>query len=98
MATQNYAAAHLAQIDERYSMEAVTGGVINKSGIRLDFNGKNSVTIYTVDTVSQVNYTRSGTNRFGALTELGTSTQTFTLSQDKAFTFTVDRGRSEERR
>src|SRR3990167_5759274 len=93
---QNYAAAHLAQIDERYNMDAVTGDVINKSGIRLDFNGKNSVTIYTVDTVSQVNYTRTGTDRFGALTELGTSTQTFTLSQDKAFTFTVDRGNLED--
>ncbi|MDZ4205625.1 MAG: hypothetical protein U1C12_00185 [Patescibacteria group bacterium] len=93
---QNYAAAHLAQIDERYSIDAVTGEVINKSGIRLDFNGKNSVTIYNVDTVSQVNYLRSGTNRFGALTELGTATQTFTLSQDKAFTFSVDRGNLED--
>lgn len=89
---QNYASAHLSQIDEHYSLDALTGAVINKSGIRLDFNGKNSVTIYTVDTVSQVDYIRSGTNRFGALTELGTGTQTFTLSQDKAFTFTVDRG------
>jgi len=54
------------------------------------------VTIYTVDTVAEVNYTRSGSNRFGALTELGTGTQTFTLSQDKAFTFTVDRGNLED--
>ena len=93
---QNYASAHLAQIDEHYTLDALTGSVINKSGIRLDFNGKNSVTIYTVDTVSQVDYVRSGSNRFGALTELGTGTQTFTLSQDKAFTFTVDRGNLED--
>lgn len=65
-------------------------------GMRLDFNGRNSVTIYNVDTVTENDYVRSGANRFGALVELGTGTQTFTLSQDKAFTFTVDRGNLED--
>lgn len=88
---QNYASAHLDKLDERFSLESKTDIIINK-GIRLDFNGKNSVTIYNVDTVAEGDYVRSGTNRFGALVELGTGTQTFTLSQDKAFTFTVDRG------
>jgi hypothetical protein len=93
---QNYASAHLATIDERFALEAKTGGIVNKGGVRLDFNGKNSVTIYTVDVVAETNYIRSGSNRFGALVELGTGTQTFTLSQDKAFTFTVDRGNLED--
>jgi hypothetical protein len=73
-----------------------TEGVVNKGGVRLEFNGKNSVTIYTVNVVSEVNYVRSGSNRFGALNELGTGTQTFTLSQDKSFTFSVDRGNLED--
>jgi hypothetical protein len=88
---QNYAASHLKTLDERFYTESKTDVIVNK-GIRLDFNGKNSVTIYNVDTVAENDYTRSGTNRFGALVELGTGTQTFTLSQDKSFTFTVDRG------
>lgn len=96
MAGQNYASATLAVIDERLALEAKTGDVVNKGGVRLDFNGKNSVTIYTVNTVSEVNYVRSGSNRFGALNELGTGTQTFTLSQDKSFTFSVDRGNLED--
>src|ERR1044071_3654264 len=96
MASQNYASAVLAEIDERLSLESKTDIVVNKGGVRLDFNGKNSVTIYTVNTVSEVNYVRSGRDRFGALTELGTGTQTFTLSQDKAFTFSVDRGNLED--
>lgn len=96
MATQNYAAAHLSAIDERFTLEAKTAPVVNKGGVRLDFNGKNSVTIYTVDVVAENDYIRSGTNRFGALVELGTGTQTFTLSQDKSFTFTVDRGNLED--
>ena len=93
---QNYASAHLAQIDERFALDGKTAAVINKGGVRLDFNGKNSVTIYTVDVVAENNYTRSGSNRFGSLVELGTGTQTFTLSQDKSFTFTVDRGNLED--
>jgi hypothetical protein len=92
---QNYGAAHLKVLDERFFTESKTDLIVNK-GIRLDFNGKNSVTIYDVDTVAEGNYTRSGTNRFGALVELGTGTQTFTLSQDKSFTFTVDRGNLED--
>jgi len=93
---QNYASAVLSQIDEKLSLESKTDSIVNKGGVRLDFNGKNSVTIYTVNTVSEVNYVRNGTNRFGTLTELGTGTQTFTLSQDKSFSFSVDRGNLED--
>lgn len=93
---QNYASATLDVIDERLHLATKTEGIVNKGGVRLDFNGKNSVTIYTVNVVSEVNYVRSGTNRFGTLNELGTGTQTFTLSQDKSFTFSVDRGNLED--
>lgn len=92
---QNYGAAHLKVLDERVSLESKTKGRF-ANDIRLDFNGKNSVTIYHVHTVAESDYVRSGTNRFGALVELGTGTQTLTLSQDKAFTFTIDRGNYED--
>lgn len=95
MASQNYAAAHLDKIDERFALDSKTSDIINK-GIRLDFNGRNSVTIYNVNVVAETDYVRSGANRFGALVELGTGVQTFTLSQDKSFTFTVDRGNLED--
>lgn len=92
---QYYASATLKKLDERFYVDSQTSDVVNK-GMRLDFNGKNSVTIYNVDTVAENDYIRSGTNRFGALIELGTGQQTFVLSQDKAFTFTVDRGNLED--
>ncbi len=95
MATQNYASAYLDVIDERYFLNAKTDVIINK-GVRLDFNGRQSVTIYNINVVAEQDYVRSGTNRFGALVELGDGTETFTLSQDKAFTFTVDRGNLED--
>lgn len=92
---QNYAASHLNVLDERFALDSKTDIIVNK-GIRLDFNGKNSVTIYNVDVVAETDYIRSGANRFGALVELGTGTQTFVLSQDKSFTFTIDRGNLED--
>lgn len=95
MASQNYAASHLAVIDERFALDSKTADIIN-NGIKLDFSGRNTVTIYNVNTVTETDYIRSGANRFGALVELGTGTQTFVLSQDKGFTFTVDRGNLED--
>lgn len=91
MPVMTFAASHLKVIDEKYFTKAKTDLVINK-GIRLDFDGKRSVTIYNFSTVSEVDYVRDGANRFGQLVELGLGTQTFTLSQDKAFTYTIDRG------
>lgn len=95
MAGQNYAAAHLAVIDERIKKESVTMGKFGND-IRLEFNGRNAVTIYNVGTVAENDYVRSGANRYGALVELATGTQTLTLSQDKSFTFTVDKGNYED--
>ena len=90
---QNYAAAHLKVVDERVYLDSLTMDAF-KNDIRLDFNGKNSVTIYNVNTVSEVDYNRAEVNgsRFGQLTEVGTGTQTLTLTQDKAFNAAIDRG------
>lgn len=93
---QNYASAHLKAVDERVYLESLTMDVFSQKSIRLDFNGKNSVTIYNVDTVAESDYVRSGFSRFGALVELGTGTQTMTLSQDKSFNFSIDRGNYED--
>ena len=95
MATQNYAAKTLALIDERFALEAKTEMLVN-NGILLDFSGVNSVTIYNINTVAENDYVRTGTNRFGALVELGDGVETFVFSQDKSFTFTVDRGNLED--
>lgn len=92
---QNYASKYEKTIDEVFRLKSVTTGIINK-GIRLDYQGVNAVSIYGVATVAETNYTRSGANRFGSLAELDTTKQTFTLSQDKSFTYTIDRGNYED--
>jgi len=94
---QNYSAAHLKIVDERVYLESLTMDAF-KNDIRLEFNGKNSVTIYNVNTVAEVDYNRGEVNgsRFGQLTEVGTGTQTMVLSQDKAFNAAIDRGNYED--
>lgn len=92
---QNYASAYKKVIDEVFSLKSKTEGIINK-GITLDYLGVNAVSIYGVGTVAEGNYVRSGSNRFGSLAELDTTKQTFTLSQDKSFTYSIDRGNFED--
>ena len=92
---QNYASEDLAVIDERFYTESKTSMIVN-NGLTMSFEGINTVTIYNVGVVSEVDYIRNGENRFGPLVELGTGVQSFVLSQDKAFTFTVDRGNLED--
>lgn len=94
--SQNYGAAHLKVIDERVYLDSLTMGVFDSGDVRLEFNGKNSITIYNVNTVAENDYMRSGLSRFGTLVELGTGTQTMTLSQDKSFNFSIDRGNYED--
>ena len=92
---QNYASKYQKTIDEVFRLNSVTDIVINK-GIRLDYEGVNTVTIYGVSTVAETGYVRSGSNRFGSLIELDTTKQTFTLTQDRAFTYSIDRGNYED--
>ena len=92
---QNYASEDLAVIDERFYTESKTSMIVN-NGLTMTFEGVNTVTIYNVGVVSEVDYIRNGENRFGPLVELGTGVKSFDLSQDKAFTFTVDRGNLED--
>lgn len=92
---QNYASEDLAVLDERFYTESKTSMIIN-NGLTMTFNGVAGVTIYNVDVVAEQDYIRNGANRFGPLVELGNGVQEFVMSQDKAFTFTVDRGNLED--
>ncbi len=96
MATVNFAAADLGVVDEEYFLQAKTELIVNKGDIRLDFAGKQTVSIYSLETVAENNYVRSGDNRFGVAIELADSQQDFTLSQDKSTNQTIDRGNLED--
>lgn len=92
---QNYSTEVLALIDERFYLESKTKSIIN-NGIKFKFTGVNTVTIYDIDVVPENDYRRSGTMRYGELVELGNGVQDFILSQDKAFSISIDRGNRED--
>lgn len=89
MGAINLASKYEKKVAERFSIGSITD---KYAGHDYDFVGVNAINIYSVDVVSTTNYTRSGTSRFGSLTELGDTKQTLTLSLDKAFTFSIDAG------
>lgn len=77
-------------IDERFKKESITDAYAGK---KYDWDGAKTIKIYSVDKVALNDYNRSATsNRFGVPNELGDGLQTMTLTQDKAFTFTIDHG------
>lgn len=92
---QNYATEVLSEIDERFYLESKTNSIVN-NGVEFDFSGVNAVTIYNIDVVTENDYQRSGVMRYGQLVELGDGVQTLTLSQDKSFAISIDRGNRED--
>lgn len=81
------------KVAERFSLRSLTDAHAGKA---YDFSGVKSIKIYSVDAVDVGDYTRSGTNRFGTINELGDTLQEMTMTQDKAFTFSVDAGNAAE--
>lgn len=89
----NLASKYEKKVAERFSAKSKTDSYVGKD---YEFSGVKTIKVYSVDTVPLVDYTRSGTSRFGTLTELGDTVQELTLSQDKAFNFSIDAGNASE--
>lgn len=89
----NLAEKYSAQVDEKFTLESKTAGAFNTD---YDFVGVNVVNVYSIPTVEMVDYTKSGDNRYGTPSELQDTIQTLTLTQDKSFTFTIDRGNNDD--
>lgn len=83
-----YAAKYAAKVDERFALASKTAGAVNNE---FDWIGVETVKVYTIPTVELGDYALTGGNRYGTPAELQNTAQTMLLSQDKAFTFTIDR-------
>lgn len=90
---QNLAAKYSGKVAERFSLKSLTDIAFSKD---YDWNGVNSVNVYSVGTATMGNYTRSGDNRYGTITEVDTTLQTLTLARDRAFTKSIDRRNKDE--
>ncbi|MCD8381542.1 MAG: N4-gp56 family major capsid protein [Clostridiales bacterium] len=84
----NYASKYAEKIDERFALGSLTGGAVNQD---YDWIGVETVNVYSIPTVAMNDYTASGTNRYGDPSELENEVQEMQVSQDRAFTFTIDK-------
>lgn len=90
----NLTTKYSSLIDERFKQASLTESYAGK---KYDFDGTKSIKVYSIDNVALNDYNRSATaNRFGTPVELGDTIQTLTMSQDKSFTFTIDRGNASD--
>lgn len=85
----NLAGKYAKKVDERFKLKSLTEAGINRD---YDWSGVSTISVYSIPTVAMNDYVRTGTNRYGAAAELGNSKQDMTLSKDRSFTFTIDRG------
>ena len=74
--------------------EVFTAGsfVKGKTSTTFDLTGVKTLKVYTPVTVPEVDYTREGMARYGAVTEMQDIVQELKMTQDKAFTLTIDKG------
>ena len=77
------------QIQTKFTQESLIKGVLDNS---YSFAGVKTVKISTPVTVPMVDYTRTGSNRYGTPTEMQDTVQELTLTQDKSFSVTIDKG------
>lgn len=85
----NLASKYSQNVDERFKLKSLTDAATHKD---YDWDGVNTVSIYSIATSAMNNYTRTGTNRYGTATELDDTVVQYTLTQDRSFTFTIDQG------
>lgn len=89
----NLATKYSKKVDEKFFKNRLTEPALNND---YDWKGVDTVEVYGVDVVSNVDYTRSGSDRYGTPSELGDTTQTLTLTQDRSATWTIDKGNYNE--
>ena len=89
----NLVTEYQKKIAERFTLGSLTD---EAAGHDYDFTGVKTIEIFSIDTVATVDYTRSGTTRYGNVTELGDTKQSMTLAVDKGFTFSIDAGNAAE--
>lgn len=83
----NYAEKYAGVVDERFKLGSLTSALINNN---FDWLGVKTVKVFTRNLATLGDYQTTGSNRYGTPDELGNTEQEMTITQDKAFTYTID--------
>ena len=84
----NLASRYSAKVDERFAVASQAALALNND---YRFAGVRTVNVYSIPVVPLNDYTRSGSSRYGAPTDLENSLQELTVTKDRAFSFIIDR-------
>lgn len=84
---------YLPYVDELFATESKTDRLTNHD---FTFDGAHSVRVRKVSTSAMNDYGRTGPaeglwSRYGAVSDLDSTTELFTLRKDRSFTFTIDK-------
>lgn len=87
----------LPYVDEMFSTEAKKSLVTNND---FAWTGAHTVKVYKISTATMNDYDREGTNegnsRYGTVASLNATTEEFTLTKDRSFTFAIDKMDNDE--
>lgn len=84
-------------VDEMFTIEAKKSLVTNND---FTWTGAHTVKVYKISTATMNDYDREGTNegnsRYGTVASLNATTEEFTLTKDRSFTFAIDKMDNDE--
>ena len=89
----NLATKYEKKVDEAFKKASFTAPLVNSD---YNWDGVDTIKIYRIPTVALNDYTRTGVNRYGTPAELQDDVDTYQLTTDKAFTFTIDKGNNQD--
>lgn len=72
-----------------YTLKSLTKAAF---GLSFEFIGSNTAVVYTMTSQALTDYTRSGSDRYGTPTELQDTINEYTITKDRSFSITVDKG------
>lgn len=92
----NLAEKYADKVAERFKLQSLATGFTNRD---YNWTGVKTLWVYSIQTVALQNYARhgglfgsSGASRYGTLADLQDEAQELQVSQDKSFTFVIDKG------
>lgn len=84
----NYATKYADQIEKAFTLKSLTEAGVNKN---FSWLGSEAIKVFSITTQALADYNKSATsNRYGTPSELQNTVQTMLLSQDKAFSISID--------
>lgn len=93
----NLVTQFLPYVDEMFSTEAKKSLVTNED---FSWTGAHTVKVYKISTATMNDYDRAGANegssRYGTVASLNATTEEFTLTKDRSFTFAIDKMDNDE--